>query len=86
VDNGPEFISNTADVWAYARGIKLHKPVDNCNMDSFDGKFKDSCVSEDWYMSLKQVRKINEAWWVDYTQTRPHSSLENLTLAEFKLQ
>jgi putative transposase len=35
VDNGPEFISNALDAWAYERGIKLQfirpgKPVDNC--------------------------------------------------------
>ncbi len=91
VDNGPEFISNALDAWAYARGIKLQfirpgKPVDNCYMESFNGKFRDECLNENWFMSLDQVRKIVEAWRVDYNQTRPHSSLGDLTPAEFKLQ
>lgn len=91
VDNGPEFISNTVDAWAYARGIKLQfirpgKPVDNCYMESFNGRFRDECLNENWFMSLEQVRNIVEAWRVDYNQARPHSSLGDLTPAEFKLQ
>jgi putative transposase len=91
VDNGPEFISNAVDAWAYARGIKLQfirpgKPVDNCYMESFNGKFRDECLNENWFMSIEQVRKIVEAWRVDYNQARPHSSLGDMTPAEFKLQ
>jgi putative transposase len=91
VDNGPEFISNAVDAWAYARGIKLQfirpgKPVDNCYMESFNGKFRDECLNENWFGSLEQVRNIVEAWRVDYNQTRPHSSLGDMTPAEFKLQ
>jgi len=37
-------------------------------------------------MSLNQARKIVEDWRVDYNQTRLHSSLGDLTAAEFKLQ
>jgi len=83
VDNGPEFISNALDAWAYERGIKLQfirpgKPVDNCYMESFNGRFRDE------FMGLYQVRKIIEDWRVDYNQARPHSSLGDLTPAEFK--
>jgi putative transposase len=89
VDNGPEFISNALDAWAYERGIKLQfirpgKPVDNCYMESFNGRFRDECLNENWFMSLDQVRKIIEDWRVDYNQARPHSSLGDLTPAEFK--
>lgn len=91
VDNGPEFISNALDAWAFERGIKLQfirpgKPVDNCYMESFNGKFRDECLNENWFMSLDQVRKIVETWRVDYNQNRPHSALGDLTPAEFKLQ
>ncbi len=37
-------------------------------------------------MSLDQARKIIEGWRIDYNQTRLHSSLGDLTPAEFKLQ
>ncbi len=91
VDNGPEFISNALDAWAYERGIKLQfirpgKPVDNCFMESFNGRFRDECLNENWFMSLDQARKIIENWRVDYNQSRLHSSLGDLTPAEFKLQ
>ena len=91
VDNGPEFISNAVDAWAYARGIKLQfirpgKPVDNCYTESFNGRFRDECLNENWFGSLEQVRNIVEAWRLDYNQARPHSSLGDLTPAEFKMQ
>ncbi len=91
VDNGPEFISTALDAWAYARGIKLQfirpgKPVDNCYMESFNGRFRDECLNENWFGSLEQVRNIVEAWRRDYNEARPHSSLGDLTPVEFKLQ
>jgi putative transposase len=91
VDNGPEFISNAVDAWAYARGVKLQfirpgKPVDNCYMESFNGRFRDECLNENWFINLDHVRDIIETWRVDYNQNRPHSSLGDLTPAEFKQQ
>jgi putative transposase len=91
VDNGPEFISNALDAWAYERGIKLQfirpgKPVDNCYMESFNGRFRDECLNENWFMSLDHARKTIEDWRIDYMQERPHSSLGDMTPAEFKLQ
>ncbi len=91
VNNGPEFVSNALDAWAYARGIKLQfirpgKPVDNCYMESFNGKFRDECLNENWFMSLDHARKIIENWRIDYMEVRPHSALGDLAPAEFKLQ
>jgi putative transposase len=88
VDNGPEFISNALDAWAYVRGIKLHfirpgKPVDNAYMESFNGKLRDECLNENWFMSLDHAREVIEHWRIDYNQERPHSSLNDLTPAEF---
>ncbi|MBE0555750.1 MAG: transposase [Proteobacteria bacterium] len=90
VDNGPEFVSNAVDAWAYARGVKLQfirpgKPVGNCYMESFNGRFRDECLNENWFINLDDAREVVEAWRVDYNQTRPHSSLGDLTPAEFKL-
>jgi putative transposase len=88
VDNGPEFISNTMDAWAYERGVKLHfirpgKPVDNAFMESFNGKFRDECLNLNWFMSVGHAREIAEAYRHDYNNERPHSSLGDLTPAEF---
>ena len=88
VDNGPEFISNALDAWAYERGIKLHfirpgKPVDNAYMESFNGKFRDECLNQHWFLSVGHAREISEDYRIDYNNERPHSSLGDLTPAEF---
>jgi len=88
VDNGPEFVSNALDAWAYARGIKLQfirpgKPVDNAYMESFNGKLRDECLNQNWFMSVEHARETVEDWRIDYNQERPHSSLDDLTPNEF---
>lgn len=88
VDNGPEFISNALDSWAYERGVKLHfirpgKPVDNAYMESFNGKFRDECLNLHWFMGVGHARDVVEDYRLDYNNERPHSSLGDLTPAEF---
>ena len=88
MDNGPEFTSRALDTWAYERGIRLHfirpgKPIENCFVESFNGKFRDECLSEHWFKDVLHARQIIEAWRVDYNEVRPHSSLGDLTPREF---
>jgi putative transposase len=88
VDNGPEFIGRALDAWAHAKGIKLvfirpGKPIDNADVESFNGKFRDECLSQNWFTSMDDARKLIEAWRIDYNTVRPHSSLKNLTPMEF---
>jgi len=88
VDNGPEFISQAVDQWAFANGVRLHfiepgKPVQNAFIESFNGKFRDECLNQNWFVSLNEARQIIEAWRVDYNTARPHSSLGYRTPEEF---
>jgi putative transposase len=88
VDNGPEFISQAVDQWAYAHGVTLHfidpgKPVQNAFIESFNGKFRDECLNQNWFVNLEDARRIIEEWRVDYNTVRPHSSLGYLTPEEF---
>lgn len=88
VDNGPEFISQALDQWAFANGVRLHfiepgKPVQNAFIESFNGKFRDECLNQNWFVSLAEARQGIEAWRVDYNTARPHSSLGYRTPAEF---
>lgn len=88
VDNGPEFIGKALDSWAYERGVKLFfitpgKPVENMYMESFNGRLRDECLNEHWFMSIEHGRQVIEDWRVDYNTERPHSSLDNLTPEEF---
>ena len=91
IDNGPEFISNALDAWAYQRGVKLTfirpgKPVKNAYIESFNGRFRDECLNEHWFLSIEHARRIIEKWRIDYNSERPHSSLGYLTPEEFVRQ
>jgi putative transposase len=91
VDNGPEFTSRALDTWAYGRGIQLHfiqpgKPVQNCFIESFNGKVRDECFNEHWFVDLIDARSKIEAWREDYNEVRPHSSLGDVPPAEFAHQ
>jgi putative transposase len=88
MDNGPEFTSRVLDQWAYKHCIELHfiqpgKPVQNAFVESFNGKFRDECLNQSWFVSLADAGRGIEAWRLEYNRVRPHSSLGNLTPEEF---
>ena len=88
VDNGTEFTSRVVDQWAYQQGVALHfiergKPTQNAFIESFNGKFRDECLNQNWFTDLADARRIIETWRVDYNTVRPHSSLGYQTPAEF---
>jgi putative transposase len=87
-DNGPEFTGRALDEWAYRMGVKLHfirpgKPTENAYVESFNGKFRDECLNEHWFLDLGDARIKIENWRVDYNEVRPHSSLGDLTPKEY---
>jgi len=91
VDNGPEFISNALDHWAYQRGVKLHfnrpgKPIENAFIESFNGRFRDECLNANWFESIEHARQVITDWWHDYNHRRPHSALGGLTPMEYEKQ
>jgi len=88
VDNGPEFISRSLDLWAYFNGVKLDfsrpgKPTDNAFIESFNGRLRDECLNQHWFLSLDEARAVTDAWRDDYNRVRPHGALGNRTPAEF---
>jgi putative transposase len=83
LDNGPECTSKALDQWAYDRGVELAfirpgKPIENCFVESFNGKFRDECLNLHWFTSMGDARHRIEAWRVDYNHVRPHSALGDL--------
>jgi putative transposase len=85
---GPEFLSRVVDQWAYENGVEFHfiepgKPTQNAYIESFNGKFRDECLNQNWFLSLNDARRIIEEWRVDYDTARPHSSLGYQTPSEF---
>lgn len=88
IDNGPEFISQVVDQWAYENGVRLHfitpgRPTENGYIESFNGKFRDECLNEHWFTSLPQSRDIIANWRRDYNEVRPHSSCGRIPPAKF---
>ena len=88
VDNGPEFISKALDAWAHRYGVKLEysrpgTPTDNAYIEAFNGRFREECLDQHWFVSVAEAREIIEAWRQDYTTNRPHGALNNLTPQAF---
>jgi putative transposase len=87
-DNGPEFVSRALLSWITAQGIGTAlidpgKPWQNGVGESFNGKFRDECLSLEWFRSRAEAKVVIEAWRRHYNQVRPHSSLGYLTPAAF---
>ena len=88
MDNGPEFTGKALDAWAYSQKVGLEfirpgKPMENGYIESFNGKFRDECLNSHWFMSMEDARQLIEEWRCDYNEARPHSSLGQLTPADF---
>ncbi|MGI8737377.1 MAG: IS3 family transposase [Candidatus Eremiobacter antarcticus] len=87
-DNGPEFQSVQLDQWAYWNRVKLDfsrpgRPSDNAFCESFNNRVRQELLNPHWFTSLLDVRSRAAEWQRDYNTNHPHSSLANLTPAEF---
>jgi putative transposase len=90
-DNGPEFAGKALDQWCYLNGIELFfikpgKPTENGFIESFNGTFRDECLSTSWFWSIRETQMIIEKWQREYNEERPHGSLDGLTPREFALR
>jgi len=87
--HGPEFVSKAILQWIVDAGIKTAhidpgKPWQNGAEESFNGKFRDECLSLEWFRSREEARVIIEVWRRHYNAVRPHSSLGYKTPNEFR--
>ena len=90
-DNGPEFVSKALLSFIVAQGIgtaliEPGKPWQNGVTESFNGKFRDECLSLEWFRSRAEAKVIIATWRRHYNEVRPHSSLGYLTPNEFVAQ
>src|SRR5436190_18703030 len=60
------------------------KPWQNGDNESFNGKFRDKCLSMEWFRSRKEAAVLIEVWRRHYNHVRPHSSLSYRTPTEFR--
>ncbi len=89
LDNGPEMTSKALFLWSQQRGIRLHfiqpgKPTQNAFVESFNGRFRDGCLNQQWFRDLDDARRVIEDWRQDYNEIRPHSSLGYQSPADFE--
>jgi putative transposase len=88
LDYGPEFISKSLDMRAYCQKVKLDlsrpcKPTDNAIIESFNGKFREECLDQHWFLSLEEATQIFNAWRHDHNHDRPHSALGKKSPIDF---
>lgn len=87
-DNGSEFAGKMLDKWVYERDIRIDfsrpgTPTDNATVESFNGRLRQECLNENWFMSKEDARCKIEVWRIHYNQSRPHSALGWMTPCEF---
>ena len=51
--------------------------------EAFNGRFRQGCLNENWFLSLEDAEEKVESWRRHYNGERPHSALGNLSPKEF---
>ena len=87
-DQGPEFTSRAFMAWAHSRQVRhllndAGTPTQNAYIESFNGKFRDECLNEQWFETLAQARQEISRWRRDYNEVRPHSAIGRIPPAQF---
>ena len=90
-DNGPEFTGKAMLTWAHRNGIALRllepgNPNQNAYVESFNGRLRDECLNEHWFMSVEHARALLETWRREYNEERPKRSLGGLTPTQYAKQ
>jgi transposase InsO family protein len=90
-DNGKEFCGRAMLIWAHQNNVSLRliepgKPNQNAFIESFNGRFRDECLNEHWFLNLEHAKAIIEAWQREYNEERPKKALGGLTPAAYARQ
>lgn len=87
-DNGKEFCGRAMLTWAHARHVTLRliepgKPNQNAYIESFNGRLRDECLNEHWFLNLTHAQTLIETWRREYNEERPKKALGGLTPAAY---
>ena len=90
-DNGKEFCGHAMLTWAHANNVTLRliepgKPNQNAYIESFNGRLRDECLNEHWFLNLEHAKAVIEAWRREYNEERPKKALGGLTPAAYARQ
>ena len=87
MDHGTEFTSKALDHWAYTHRVELNfsrpgRPGDNPHIEAFNSVVRRECLTQHWFIDLKEAQKELDRWRMDYNTVRPHGSLRRFTPAQ----
>lgn len=90
-DNGGEFIAQQLQAWLTETGITTRfiepgSPWQNGVNESFNGKFRDECLNRELLASVLEAQCVARNFRDDYNTTRPHSSIQYRTPAEYRAE
>lgn len=90
-DNGKEFCGRAMLTWAHSNRVTLRliepgKPNQNAYIESFNGRLRDECLNEHWFVNLAHAKTVIEAWRREYNEERPKKALGGLTPAAYAKQ
>ena len=66
--------------------IEPGKPNQNAYIESFNGRFRDECLNETWFLNLHHALVVIETWRREYNEERPKKALGGLTPAAYARQ
>ena len=87
-DNGKEFCGRAMLTWAHAHQVALRliepgKPNQNAYIESFNGRLRDECLNEHWFLNLAHARAIIERCRREHNEERPKKALDGLTSSAY---
>lgn len=90
-DNGKEFTGKAMLYWGHRNNVTLRliepgKPTQNAYIESFNGRLRDECLNDHWFVSLAHARVVIEAWRREYNEERPKRALGGLTPSAYARQ
>lgn len=88
-DNGTELTATEMQTWMAETGITAAyiapgSPWQNGFRESFQGRFRDECLSASLFHNVADAKTQTEAWRREYNEERPHQSLGGKTPNEYK--
>ena len=86
VDNGPEYVSATLQVWAQKRGIGLRyiqpgKPQQNAYIERYNRTVRTEWLGQYIWKSIKEAQDYATKWLWTYNNERPNMGIGGITPA-----
>ncbi len=66
---------------SFSRGSRCRTRLSKAS----NGRFRDECLNEHWFVTLQEAQLVIEAWRREYNEERTHSGIGDITPHEFIL-